>query len=542
MNPVTGNEILSYTGNAALGLNTEGLQQYGDTDTKALSEGVFNLAYLNMNKNKAIYDQKIKERDDTFKAIAAGQIQLSQVRPEDRPRLMEKLEKVKEIYFSVNGDVKSDPNKYLEFQQAIADFNEADIYAKSRFIEIGKLQAQEAKEVRPDKKQAIRSHVEKMIGQDLYKEVTPYQHQFDFDYDKVMSEKYFPLENIKSYRIGDTDVSEAQTDILKSRLNYMDMYTSGQNQDMYYNIEDFYNNWFNREGNVSEEDLKRKTALVNKKLASINNELGLTETDEKYVAPIQLLKQADGSYDNAGAGNTKPETVWKIALALNYDRVVNSKLNEGYSKIRENDAQAQKAKNEGAAAMIKSKAYADAQRSLGSKYRAQAKAINRDTTPAENFDEVLRKTSTIETEAGNFVTRVDWDNLQENTRKYLGVAPLTAENGKLRFINITPTNLIWNGKNISDAESEKYYQEAVKNGFKGSIIDYLSDVGVEFDYEVIGREMTEEKNKKGVVTGIKTGKQIVRSGRLTSYQNQTKGKTNKNLFLEGDNTPNEIQE
>ncbi len=75
---------------------------------------------------------------------------------------------------------------------------------------------------------------------------------------------------------------------------------------------------------------------------------------------------------------------------------------------------------------------------------------------------------------------------------------------------------------------EEKYQEAINSGYKGSIIDYLNSVGMSYDIEVVGRE----KGKK----------QVQRSGRLSSYQNQTKGKSKSSPFLEDDMTPDEIDE
>ncbi len=84
---VTGNEILNYQGNVGLGLNSDGIGSYGETDTKDLSNAVFNMAYLNLQKNKEIWNQKIKDRDEAMNLIASDWLKIDNVLPNPREEL-----------------------------------------------------------------------------------------------------------------------------------------------------------------------------------------------------------------------------------------------------------------------------------------------------------------------------------------------------------------------------------------------------------------------------------------------------------------------
>ena len=78
MNTVSGNDILSYQGNVGLGLG-ENVQSYGDTDTKIITDSLQNLSYQQLLKNKTVYDQKIKDRDEAFALIAEGKLKFNTV-------------------------------------------------------------------------------------------------------------------------------------------------------------------------------------------------------------------------------------------------------------------------------------------------------------------------------------------------------------------------------------------------------------------------------------------------------------------------------
>lgn len=333
MNTVTGNDILAYQGNVGLGLNSEGIVEYGDTDAKLLNESLFNLAYMNMQKNKNIYDQKIKDRDDTFKMIASGQLQLDQVLPEDRPKLMDMLNNVKQIYFEKNGDVKSDPNAYLKFQDAMAKFNEANVYAKHRFIEVGKQEADAAKEVDPDIQKKKFAHIGDQRKQDLYKDVLPYQQSLDYKPEDIFKE--LPVSQGATYRDGDYEVTPFMTDLNGSRDLFLNDFNFNKDKPQGRRMQLFEQQWLGNKTNPLDqprpiEVVKQDMDRVNKKLEQIRNMLPENDPRRNLLTPIEIVEDANG---NRSSNNTTPDLVWKINLATQFANGDNRKLNKDLSAI-----------------------------------------------------------------------------------------------------------------------------------------------------------------------------------------------------------------
>lgn len=533
MNPTTGNDILAYQGNVGLGLNADpgAIGVYGDTDLKDANSSLFNLSYLNMQKNKAVWDQKLKDRDAAMSLIADGKLAVKNALPKDRERLLKMIEDVKKTFFDNNGDVKSDPRVWLKINDQLAKFNEGSTTAASRYLSYTNGIAEAAKETNPIKKNKMMEHWQGQLGRDLYEPMDPYQQSLDWDNKKVfrpMQDKVTQL-GVDGYN----RLTETRTDLPKSYRDFVNAYQQGDDQELGLNVDTFLNSFYGQDGILTPDAVQAKAQQVNDRLKKIAISEGYNP-DEVDKLPDYLKPLNPRLINGKIQSNDYKWNDWfKIMLYDQYkvkkDSVYDKDLAAGAkikSEIDQNKAQ-------GAAALIRANAYKNAQGALAGKYRAATKQLDQQTTPAQNFDELKTKTKTIKGPNG-YVTQVNWDDLQTNTRTYLGVDPLTTGGGKNRFVNVVPTKIVVknNGKDetINDGDVEKYYKQALDKGYQGSMIDYLNSVGASYDIEVIGRE----KGKK----------EIQRSGRLSSYQNQTKdNKMNKSsLFLEEDNTPDEIDE
>lgn len=531
MNPTTGNDILAYQGNVGLGLNSDGgaIGVYGETDLKDANTAVFNLSYLNMQKNKAVWEQKLKERDEGMKLIAEGKLAIANALPKDRERLIQMIESVKKTYFDNNGDVKSDPKVWLQINDQLSKFKEGKDTAASRYLSYTNGVAEAAKETNKYKKGKMMEHWNNQLQRDLYEPMDPYQQTLDWDNGKVfrkMQEK-----TIAQGVEGFNRISETRTDLPNSYRDFVNAYQQGDKDELGLNVDTFLGSFYGEDGILTTDAVQAKAQEVNDRLKKIAINEGYDPENVSslpdYLKPLNP-KLVNGKIQS---NDYKWNDWFKVMLYDQYrvkkDSVYDKDLAAAAkikSEIGENQAT-------GKAALIRAGAYADAQRANAGKYRAQTKALNEQTTPAQNFDEIKTKTETQKTKNG-YVTRVSWDDLQTNTREYLGLDPLTHSGGKSRFLNVYPTKIVisQNGQDqtINDNDVERYYDEAISKGYKGSMIDYLNSVGAKFDVEVIGRE----KGKK----------EVVRSGRLSSYQNQTGKKTKSSLFLEDDMTPDEVDE
>ena len=585
MNPVSGNDILSYQGNAALGLNSDGLAQYGETDAKLLNESMFNLAYTNMNRNKVIYEQKIKDRDDAFGLIASGKLQLDQVREKDRPELMKRLDEVKSIFLSKNGDIKSDPATYLKFTDAMAKFNEADVYAKHRYLEIGKQEAEMAQTKRPDLKEAMARHIKQMEDQDLYKEVTPYQQTLDY-----MPESLFVLGQAKS---GQKE--EAATGKLDQLGNVIMDGSTGRsggtskaakpeknNTDRFYNITTTKSKdgFTNTTTGVLDFDKIRQDVAINYQKdngigsfyetnKAVNDYLGgdktgdiITEANkaiDRYnqvrkshgftgpdVTPIVVQRDEQGNVVRDQQGNViSPDTIPTLKAKLNLMGVPFKLTNttadkdalevaKGKSLVFKNEAAGKKDLMDAGSNRIKANAYKAAQESVKRKNDVQSKVFAQTFTPAQYFDEIKGKTTLAKLPDGKSLLRINAGDMTEGLKKYLGIDHLTSNNNKDKFYNVAVSKISVGGQPLNADQISQTFDKYLKSvndpdiKYKGSFFDYLDMANAEYDYEVVGR-------KKGT-------KDFSRSNRLNTFDNQTKEKNKKSLFLTDEQVPDDIKE
>lgn len=535
MAPTTGNDILGYTGNVGLGLNGDGqaMGLYGETNLDAANSAVFNLAYLNMQKNKAVYDQKIKDRDEGMKLISQGAMQVKNALPKDREKLMKMIDNVKKTYFDNNGDVKSDPRVWLKINDELSKFNEGANTAASRYVMSQNGMAEAAKETNPYKKKKMLEHWQGQQEKDLYEPFDPYQQTLDWDNGKVfrkMTETTTSGGVDKDNKYNKIQVTK--TDLPESYRDFVNTYQQGDKDEIGLNVDTFLDSFYGRDGILTPESVNQKAQEVNNRLRDIATKEGFNPDDvnslPEYLKPMkpQLLNGQVQSNDY------KWNDWFKVMLYDQYKNKQESVFDKNLLAQAEQEAKIKTDDKNADTNRIRANAYADAQRANAGKARAQTKIMNEQETPAQNFDELKTKSQTVKTVGNTYVTRVNYDDVSENTRKFLGVDPLTAAEGKQRFVNVVPTKIVvnQNGKDetINDNDVDKYYSAAIKKGYQGSVLDYLNSVGAKYDIEVIGRE----KGKKTPT----------RSNRLNSYQNQTEKKTKSSLFLEDDNTPDEVDE
>lgn len=391
---VHASEVLNYTGNAALGLNdTKGIDQYGDTDTKDLNTSVYNLAYLNMQKNKAVWEQKIKDRDDGMVLIAQGQDAVNDALPEDREKLMAKLAEVKKVYFDNGGDVKSDPRVWLDLNSKMSDFTGANTIAKSRLKTYNSGMLEAAKETNPVKKRQMIDHWKKEKEKDIYQPFDPYQQTLDYDVAKTLPG--VKLIHTPSKRDGDYDVEEVKTDSAKSYDDYLLQYLTNDKGETAPNIDAHYDDFFGVNGSRSEDAVVNDVAITNQKLKKIATIEGFDVTDPSKLPerfrPIQVMKMPDGSM---GVTDRKDVAMAKLNLAMNYKNETKRTLNPKYAQIDKEKAQAKVYDAQRDA----THALASQRRSVIPLNQAKAKYWNAKAAPQENankvyniFDDVLAR-------------------------------------------------------------------------------------------------------------------------------------------------------
>lgn len=181
----TGSSILSYKGDANLGLaeNTAIPVAAERPDLEAVNQAAQNLRLYDHQNNLTIYNQKIADRDKMLGLLSQGKVNSGKILPEDQKHYDE-LEKAQtEAWKNVKGlQDKEGMANYLSKTQQLQD---AVANMQHRWIEIGKLDAEKAKQTLPKDIAAYDNHIKTQRAKSIGELIDPYQKSFSGNFDKM---------------------------------------------------------------------------------------------------------------------------------------------------------------------------------------------------------------------------------------------------------------------------------------------------------------------------------------------------------------------
>lgn len=568
---VPASEVTNYQGNVALGLNSGGIEHYGDSDTKDLNNSVFNLAYLNMQKNKTIYDQKLKERNETYQAYADGAAELKDALPKDREILQQKIAAVKDLILANGGDIKSDPKVWVAVNDKLADFKTANTSAKSRLDEYNKGVAAAATETNPLKKNAMIDHWSKQLSDknDIYQLFDPYQHTLDYDIKKSLSGAI--TKTGPATRDGDYDVTKTTTDVPETvnryLLNYMnDGGLTKQNADAH------FDDFFGQDHHRPVESVLADTAILNDKLKKIAalegyDVTGQYQEGKPFTGPLpagvkplptslQPIKLHLGDDGSIGVSDRKDVAMSKLNLAMHYKREETRNINPEYAKLAKIKAETGRIHTQADA----DRAHALQMRSAANLNNAKAKklldSLNNDPNKVSNiFDDITARTKRIQETQADGKTVVDKDivwvgDLPEGYTKVLSgvdkdgkpikLKPLTYPTSKkdaagnpimAEYYEVTKTPYLISGKT-----GLRYTEISIKDAYdQQSQFTNLKDFR---DFIIKKNELKGETQLQGA-NGTSTAESTIQ-GLRTLNNKAGVGKGKETLFQDEDNnTPTE---
>ncbi len=416
---VTGNEILNYQGNVGLGLNSDGIGSYGETDTKDLSNAVFNMAYLNLQKNKEIWNQKIKDRDEAMNLIASDRLKIDNVLPNHREELSKQIDEIKKIYYDNGGDIKSDPRLWLEINDKLSKFQSANVMAKTSLDTYTKGMTETAGETDPIKKKRMLDWWKTQSQKKATEIFDPYQKTFDWHTAVALPD--MAMKESASRREGDSDVTDKITDTKQAYLEYLTAFqnndkgadvvnkrkkkatnadgTTAAEQPTYTeddlgstvpNVQGFYDANFGLDGlsdtrTVEQRVTKQNEALM--KIAQLEGYKTATAEDLSnlpvYLKPIKMaVNPVSGKMEPL---DTVPTAAFKAALVVKYQHGQDRVPNKLYSEIDKNKAEIGKLNSESASA----RAQAAQRRSFIPYNQARAKYWNNKGTQTENENKLV---------------------------------------------------------------------------------------------------------------------------------------------------------
>lgn len=370
---VTANDILSYKGEAALGLGSN-ISSYGEdgSEIKEMNAAHQQLAYLNMMKNKEMWQQKIKDRDASYDAIEKGLIDTGNVLPQHRPELQRRTEEIRKFWLDRHGDITSNPEDWLKFNDLLSGYKQKVTQAQAKYVGYTGGMQEVSKETSPVKQQRAKLYYEQEANKPLEEPFLPYQQQIDWSpkvVDRPLRDDVFtqadpssPFNTIKSTK---TNIEESHDDFVNAYRNG-DVEVRG-------NVDSWLESFYGQDGMLDPGVVEKSVENINKSLSEIAQKEGYTKGNyPDYLQPITLV--------GGQSTGTKWDDWFKIQLALNYQ-------NASVSAYDEMRVKAGKAEDEHllkAAQRANQYAGADQKRSAAELNRANKKLVGTKVKAAAN--------------------------------------------------------------------------------------------------------------------------------------------------------------
>ena len=181
----TGSSIISYKGDANLGLGSDAAIPVTSADSlNIVNETGKNLMLMNHQNNILKFQQKIEDRDNTLKLLAAGQIASGVIDEKDRPYYQAQQKKTNDAFHKmIQAGGINNPDAYREYVQEVGELQNVATQAQSNWIELSKLNKEKGEQKLKSKIDAYDSHIKKQKGKGIYAAIDPYQHSLDFDFE-----------------------------------------------------------------------------------------------------------------------------------------------------------------------------------------------------------------------------------------------------------------------------------------------------------------------------------------------------------------------
>lgn len=188
--PETGSQILSYTGNVGLGqgASPEIPVINPNSNLNTINSTARDILLLNHENNIKLYDQKIKDRDETLKLLASGQVASGDIAPEDRPVYEKAKQATKDAFYDmISKGGLNNPDAVRDYQDKVTDLYNTAVHAQSRQLELSKLRQEQSSQTLPDDISAYDNHIKNQLSKPFWQPVDPFQKAFDLNLPSMTS-------------------------------------------------------------------------------------------------------------------------------------------------------------------------------------------------------------------------------------------------------------------------------------------------------------------------------------------------------------------
>lgn len=169
----TGSEILSYTGNAGLGLGANPGIDFNAGNLNQVNQAMRDVILMDADQNNRIYQQKLKDRDSLYALLANNQVQSGKILEKDRAAYDEAEKRQQKAF---NGIRSINDSKGLEdFYKASNDLRNYTNQAQARYLGVSELEKERASKLLPSQQEAYKRHIEAQEGKSFWDSIDPYQ-------------------------------------------------------------------------------------------------------------------------------------------------------------------------------------------------------------------------------------------------------------------------------------------------------------------------------------------------------------------------------
>lgn len=363
-------DVLQYGGNAALA---------------GVGESVIDLspalnAYQGFqNRLNAVadreYQQKIADRDTSFKAIANMQADLDKMLPENRGAVEGKVDEISKII--TKPGFFEDPTMQQEYFKKFSEFKIMNAHAKTNYKTVMEDRIAAMQEVDPELRQRKLDHIaqqQKALGGDIYKLYDPFKPELGADFEQFAPkgstlDQMIDKGNYTKDKFTYTNVPELLQQYEQQQVDAPGSVTK--------NKWDVYRNAWISENRNPEERLK-EIMRMNEKVVLANK--WLPEGQKIKLIPNEFSRGFNNGVPEFTESFTKNDFDKAMLVANRYKETMTTgildeeraKLDKTLSDIKENEAQITKLKDDAQSNRIRANAYAAAQQAKASMEPKQA--------------------------------------------------------------------------------------------------------------------------------------------------------------------------
>jgi hypothetical protein len=299
--------VTNYTGDAGLGLGGNSqIPVSSQSDLKSINDLGERIMLQNMAQNKAIYDQKLKERDQLLSQISSGDIKVGDLLEDDMPIVKKGLEDLDNAWEEMVRKGVNDLDAQKKYKSALREAQDRVTQAQGRKVFYDAESQAMAGEKVPRKQDARRGHLKNVIEGGFWKDLNPYQQTLDYDFNVI-----------RGYaKPQETTIADPNRPLYKGKRTFYDFADTARNaaQDFVENNEarEYQQGLFNSYQSMPPDEASKELQAINNRLMEYNQERGFEPGTPEYV---ELKIEVDPQSGQFAIAESVPDFAAKWALA-----------------------------------------------------------------------------------------------------------------------------------------------------------------------------------------------------------------------------------